>query len=82
MRLGETRLDAPFDGVVMQRRFDTGALVGPQNGAILTVGRVDTLRLFIPVREQESSQVAVNQKVLVEVDARPGDHWSLSLIHI
>ena len=82
VRLGETRLDAPFDGVVMQRRFDTGALVGPQNGAILTVGRVDTLRLFIPVREQESSQVAVNQKVLVEVDARPGDHWSGTVVRL
>ena len=82
VRLGETRLDAPFDGVVMQRRFDAGALVGPQTGAILTVGRVDTLRLFIPVREQESSQVAVNQRVLVEVDARPGDEWSGTVVRL
>lgn len=75
VRIGETRLDAPFDGVIMQRRFDSGALVGPQNGAILTVGRVDTLRLFVPVREQESAQVAIGQKVFVEVDAQPGETW-------
>lgn len=75
VRIGETRLDAPFDGVIMQRRFDSGALVGPQNGAILTVGRVETLRLFVPVREQESAQVAIGQKVFVEVDAQPGETW-------
>lgn len=75
VRIGETRLDAPFDGVVMQRRFDAGALVGPQNGAILTVGRVDILRLFVPVREQESALVSVGQTVVVEVDALPGQSW-------
>src|SRR5215468_498169 len=29
VRLGETRIDSPLDGVVTQRRLDPGALVGP-----------------------------------------------------
>src|SRR5712692_10109686 len=32
VRLGETRIDSPLDGVVLQRRLDPGALVGPTAG--------------------------------------------------
>src|SRR5207237_5261571 len=40
VRLGETRLEAPYDGVVTARRLDPGALMGPTTGAVLTVARV------------------------------------------
>lgn len=82
VRLGETKIESPIDGVVMQRRFDAGALVGPQNGAILTVGRVDPLRMFVAVREQESSKVAIGQKVLLDVDAHPGETFSGSVVRL
>jgi RND family efflux transporter MFP subunit len=82
VRLGETKIESPLDGVVLLRRFDAGALVGPQNGAIMTVGRVDILRVFVAVREQESAQVAVDQRVVVEVDARPGDKWTGSVVRL
>jgi len=82
VRLGETKIESPLDGVVLLRRFDAGALVGPQNGAIMTVGRVDILRVFVAVREQESAQVAVHQRVMVEVDARPGDKWTGSVVRL
>src|SRR5437899_1511564 len=48
VRLGETRIESPIDGVVSQRRLDPGALVGPPGGgAIVTVTRIDRLRVFI-----------------------------------
>ena len=82
VRLGETKIESPLDGVVMQRRFDAGALVGPQNGAIMTVGKVDPLRVFVAVREQDSAQVVVGQQVLVELDARPGEEWRGAVVRL
>ena len=82
VRLGETKIESPLDGVVMQRRFDAGALVGPQNGAIVTVGKVDPLRVFVAVREQDSAQVVVGQQVLVELDARPGEEWRGAVVRL
>jgi len=73
VRLGETRIASPLTGVVVQRRLDPGTLVGPPGGgAIVTVARVDTLRVFITVNERELSGVGVGKNAHVEVDALPG----------
>jgi RND family efflux transporter MFP subunit len=71
-RLGETRLVAPMDGVVAARRLDPGALVGPTTGSVLTVVRVDTLRVFVSVTERDAAGLAVGQPARVAVDALPG----------
>ncbi len=73
VRLGETRIEAPMDGVVSVRRLDPGALVGPPGGgAILTVVRVDTLRLFITVTERDLAVLHVGQEAHLSLDAFPG----------
>jgi len=72
-RLGETRIVAPFDGVVVARRLDPGGVVGTlAGGAILTVARTEILRVFVAVRERDAGSVAVGQKAHVELDAVPG----------
>lgn len=72
-RLGETRIESPLDGFVLQRRLDPGALVGPTGGVpILTVARLDTLRVFVAVNEQQAQGVTVGKEAHVEVDALPG----------
>jgi RND family efflux transporter MFP subunit len=73
-RLGETRIESPLDGVVTARRLDPGALVGPTagNSTILSVARVDVLRIFVTVTEREVHLVKVGQEAHVEVDALPG----------
>lgn len=70
-RLGETRIVAPIDGVVLSRRVDPGALVGPSTGPVLSVAQVDTLRVFVPVTERESAGLAVDAEATVTVDALP-----------
>lgn len=70
-RLGETRIVAPIDGVVLARRVDPGALVGPATGPVLSVGQVATLRAFVPVTERESAGLAVDAEATVTVDALP-----------
>jgi RND family efflux transporter MFP subunit len=72
VRLRETRIESPLDGVVVQRRLDPGALVGPATGPILTVARVDVLRVFLTISERDTRGLAVGQEAHVEVDALPG----------
>jgi membrane fusion protein, multidrug efflux system len=74
VRLGETRIESPIDGVVAVRRLDPGALVGPPGGgAIVTVVRMDTLRVFISVNEQYAARIAIGQETEIELDAVPGE---------
>lgn len=69
VRLGETRLEAPYDGVVTARRLDPGALVGPTTGAVLTVARVDVVRAFVAVAERQAPLLAVGQPAAMHLDA-------------
>jgi RND family efflux transporter MFP subunit len=73
-RLGEMRIESPLDGYVSVRRLDPGALVGPTagSGAILTVQRIDVLRVFVPVNERDVERLRVGQDAHVELDALPG----------
>ncbi len=71
-RLSETRIVSPIDGVVLQRRVDPGALVGPATGAVLTVVATDALRVFVPVTERDAASIRVGMEAEVTVDALPG----------
>lgn len=71
-RIGETRLEAPFDGVVMSRRLDPGALVSAGSSTVLTVAKLDVVRLFLAVNERQAPSVKVGQLARVQFDAFPG----------
>src|SRR5258708_10220501 len=72
-RLGEMRITSPLHGVGVQRRLGPGALVGPRSGgAILSIARVDVLRVFIAVNERSATGVSVGKDAHVELDALPG----------
>ncbi len=83
-RLGETRIESPLDGVVSQRRLDPGALVGPASGtsSIVTVERVDVVRVFIPVNEREVGNLRVGQDAHVELDAFPDRSYVGKVVRI
>jgi RND family efflux transporter MFP subunit len=73
IRLGETRITSPITGYVSARRLDPGALVGPPGGgAIVTVVRMDRLRVFLTLNETDATGVAVGMDAHVELDAVPG----------
>lgn len=73
-RLGETRIESPIDGSVSARRLDPGALVGPASGnpVILTIQRMDILRVFVPVNERDVERLRLGQDAHLELDALPG----------
>jgi RND family efflux transporter MFP subunit len=73
VRLGETRLVSPIDGIVWQRKLDPGVLVGIFGAsAVVSVVQVDNLRVFIPVNERFASKVTIGKDAYVELDAFPG----------
>jgi RND family efflux transporter MFP subunit len=84
VRLGETRITSPLDGVVSARRLDPGALIGPSagTGSILTVERIDVLRMFIPVNERDVSGLRLGQDAHVELDAFPGRSFLGKVVRI
>ena len=77
-RLAETRLFAPFAGWVSTRNLDPGALVtpGPQNQTILTVVRIDQVRVFVSVLENQAPLVHRGQSASITVDALPGKSFT------
>lgn len=84
IRLGETRITSPLDGVVSTRRLDPGALVGPTagTGSLLTVERVDVLRIFIPVNERDVARLKIGQEAHVELDAMPGKRYTGQVVRL
>ncbi len=83
VRLGEARIESPLDGVVLTRRLDPGALVGPPGGgAIVTIARTDLLRVFIDVNERDARGVAIGQEAHVEVDAVPGKSFRGKVVRL
>jgi RND family efflux transporter MFP subunit len=73
IRLGETRITSPITGYVSQRRLDPGALVGPPGGgAIVTVVRMDRLRVFLTLNEIDAIGISVGMDAHVELDSLPG----------
>jgi len=82
-RIGETRIESPLDGYVIQRKLDPGALVGPPGGgSIITVVRMDVLRVFISVNERLASKVVLGQEAVVTVDALPGQKFRGSVVRL
>jgi RND family efflux transporter MFP subunit len=85
IRLGETRITSPLDGVVSARRLDPGALVGPTSGStgpILTVDQIDVLRLFISVNEGDVHRLKLGQPAHVEIDALPGRRYEGHVVRL
>jgi membrane fusion protein (multidrug efflux system) len=83
VRLGETRIDSPMTGVVVVRKLDPGAMVGLLSGAtIVTVARIDVLRVFVTVTEQDIPKVHVGQQARVEIDALPGSSYQGQVVRI
>jgi RND family efflux transporter MFP subunit len=78
-RLGETRLEAPFDGVIVARRLDPGALVGAGTGAIVSVARLDTVRVFVSVNERAAPRLKLGQLARLTFDALPGKEFEATV---
>jgi membrane fusion protein, multidrug efflux system len=83
IRLGETRIASPINGYVSARRLDPGALVGPPGGgAIVTIVRMDRLRVFLTLNEIDAMGVTVGMDAHVELDALPGRSFTGKVVRV
>jgi RND family efflux transporter MFP subunit len=62
---------APFDGHISQRRVSVGEFVQPST-AVVTLLRIDPLRLQLMIPSVQASSVEKGQTVTARVDAYPG----------
>ena len=64
-------VNAPFAGYVSERRVAVGEFVQPST-AVVTLLRIDPLRLRLTIPAVQAGQIEVGQKVVARVDAFPG----------
>jgi RND family efflux transporter MFP subunit len=73
--LAYTQIRAPYAGIVTERNVNRGDFVQPAGAAtakpLLTVARMDTVRVFVDVPEMESPWVEAGRTGYVEVAALP-----------
>lgn len=76
-RAREVRRDAtlasPIDGVIVERNYDAGSLVGPGDRAIVVVADLRVMTLEAGVSELEAGRLRVGMPARVTVQARAGE---------
>jgi len=70
-RMADTKIDAPFAGVVGIRRVDEGAQVTPAT-VITTLDDTETMRLAFSVPERALQAISAGSKVNAQAAAYPG----------
>ncbi|MHB1036589.1 MAG: efflux RND transporter periplasmic adaptor subunit [Pirellulales bacterium] len=72
--VADTAIRAPFDGWVAEKLVAVGEQIssGPQSTKVITLVRIDPLRLSLSVPQQSIGEVQLGQTVKFEVDSFPG----------
>ena len=70
-KLGDTVIRAPFPGQVKERSVVAGQYLRVQT-PVMTIVRVDPLRVRVKIPERVAGWVSIGQSVKVEVEAFPG----------
>jgi len=73
------RVEAPFDGAVLERLAEPGQLAAPGR-PLLTLFRRDHLRLAVPVPEEHAARLSLDQRLAVEVDGDAGRTATLARV--
>jgi multidrug efflux pump subunit AcrA (membrane-fusion protein) len=86
MKLAERHLEdasirAPFDGYIQQRMVSVGELVKAQM-PVMTVVRVDPLKLLSEIPERMAPWIKVGQPLTLSVDAFPDTQFSATVSRI
>jgi len=70
--LRDTTLTSPIPGVIVERNFDAGALVGRGEPPVAVVADIRTLKLEAGVSELEAGRLTPGMEASIDVTARPG----------
>ncbi len=85
---GNTRLKAPFSGIISGKYFEagemySGAPVAPVGkAAILSLVQIDRLKVIVPVSEKYYPQIQTGMNAKISVDIYPGQEFSGKVVRI
>jgi RND family efflux transporter MFP subunit len=79
--LGDTVVRAPWDGLVVERHADVGRYV-KAGDRLVTLVRVDPLRMELAIPESAVSSVRQGQRVTFTVQAYPGRTFDATLAYV
>ena len=69
----DTTLTAPVEGVIVERNYDAGSLVGPGDKPVVVVADLRVMKLEAGVAELEAGRLRVGMPARVTAQARPGE---------
>lgn len=69
----DATLTSPINGVVVERNYDAGSLVGPGDKPVVVVADLRVMTLEAGVSELEAGRLRVGMPARVTVQARPGE---------
>lgn len=81
IQLEHTIVKAPIDGVLMARNLEVGEIATP-GGIVMTISRLENLKLIVYVPEDRYGKIAVGQKVTIAVDSYAGQIFEGNVVHI
>lgn len=77
----DATLRAPVTGVVVERNFDAGSLVGPGGGQpVVAVADLRTLKLEAGVSELDAGRLKIGTVVRITLPAKPGESYEGRLV--
>lgn len=71
----DTILTSPIDGVIVERNYDAGSLVGPGDKPVVAVADLRSLKLEAGVSELEAGRLRTGMPARITVQARPGEFF-------
>jgi HlyD family secretion protein len=69
----DATLTSPINGVVVERNYDIGSLVGPGDEPVVVVADLSVMKLEAGVSELEAGRLRAGMPARVSAQARPGD---------
>ena len=79
--VADTRITAPWAGTVMVRHVDAGQFVR-RGERLLTLTKVDVLRVVLQVPEHAAAGVRRGQRLELAVRSRPGETFAAEVTHL
>lgn len=78
----DTTLTSPINGVVVERNYDAGSLVGPGQKAVVVVADLSIMKLEAGVSELEAGRLRVGMPARIVAQALPNDVFEGRLANI
>ncbi len=70
-QLSYSKITAPFSGFITQRFLDRGALIQNNNSTILTLMKMDVVKVYVYILEKDIPLISDKSECIVVVDAFP-----------